>query len=342
MRAACLLAVSLTALGATASGIHSLLPWPNKHSLQDKLDYFEAHKDDFDAIYVGSSQVLYSLVPAHIDAALERRGLAFSSFNFGALGMDAWATEALLNDILAMQPKRLRWVVLEWRPYLLSEYGEADPVTDRERRWHRLPIVTELLSGLVTHPLNSVPWASVRRHTKGLLSAWGNVGEGPALLAHWNDQGSARQREALELLEQGRGHQPRWRDVLQEDKKRAEFLGDGTEYGQQLEQLVARNSATGSVPSMVTRGLERQRLLFSSAGVERIPLILPEMLARPMAFHLAAKGELPGLLAFNRPRAYPALYELTARSDPTHLGRQGANLMGTLMAQALAKVIVDR
>jgi hypothetical protein len=57
-----------------ASGVHSLRPWPSEYGLRAKFEYFAEHKDEFDAVFVGSSVTAYGVIPGTFDAVMRERG----------------------------------------------------------------------------------------------------------------------------------------------------------------------------------------------------------------------------------------------------------------------------
>ena len=66
-----------------ASGFATLVPWPMDYGQRAKFEYFAERKDEFDAIFIGSSVTAYGIVPEVFDAEMQARGHDFRSFNFG-------------------------------------------------------------------------------------------------------------------------------------------------------------------------------------------------------------------------------------------------------------------
>ena len=149
--------IALFALAAVCFCVTSLvtgrsLPEPDLGQVGEKLAWFDAHRDDYDVLFVGSSRVFRGVVPEVFDREMARRGHPVRSFNFGVSGMAGYETSALARRILDDPPRRLRWVVVEldgWDPSLPPE----NRFKRRTVAWHDL---AETLSAVRT------AWASDR------------------------------------------------------------------------------------------------------------------------------------------------------------------------------------
>ena len=74
---------------------------------------FGREKDRYDLVFVGSSLVYRSIDPRIIDEELARAGFRVRSYNLGLPGMRPHEANALLRQVLATKPARLRWAVVE-------------------------------------------------------------------------------------------------------------------------------------------------------------------------------------------------------------------------------------
>ena len=52
---------------ALAAGVRTQVPWVATSGLRAKVDGFAAHRDEYDAVYLGSSHVFHSFRPDVID-----------------------------------------------------------------------------------------------------------------------------------------------------------------------------------------------------------------------------------------------------------------------------------
>ena len=64
-----------------------LTPWPEDFPVTVKLPYLEEHAAEYNAVFIGSSEVFRSFVPNTIDEQLAQEGLDFNSFNLAAQGI---------------------------------------------------------------------------------------------------------------------------------------------------------------------------------------------------------------------------------------------------------------
>lgn len=71
-----------------AGAIRSAMPWPDDYGMRAKLEAFEATKDEYDAIFLGSSDVFRSFNPSVIDEIISQNHSEFRSFNLGIPAID--------------------------------------------------------------------------------------------------------------------------------------------------------------------------------------------------------------------------------------------------------------
>ena len=113
-------ALTNTAIGATAFlltciGLRAILPFPEiDGGVSQKFRFFAAHKDEFDTLFIGSSRVYFQISPAIFDRVTRESGLPTHSFNFGIGGMYLPESAYLLEQILNLKPRNLRWVFIEY------------------------------------------------------------------------------------------------------------------------------------------------------------------------------------------------------------------------------------
>ena len=74
--------IALAAFVATSAVIHSLLPPMTPKGVAAKLKYFCEHKDEFDTVIVGTSQLYYAVSPKIFDATTRENGMPTRTFNW--------------------------------------------------------------------------------------------------------------------------------------------------------------------------------------------------------------------------------------------------------------------
>ena len=130
-------ALALATFLVVAEGIRNLVPWPAEYGMAAKMDAYLEARDEITAIYVGPSTVFRSFRPEIIDPLVsEATGTAFRSFNLGMGAHFGHEVDAQLRELLALRPKKLRWVFIQPTDY----YGDfrlgRNIFTERSVRWH--------------------------------------------------------------------------------------------------------------------------------------------------------------------------------------------------------------
>jgi hypothetical protein len=88
--------------------------YPKVGGVYEKYEHFAAHRDQYNLLFIGSSRFYHQIVPERFDSRVAAiSGALVHSFNFGADGMRPPESFYLLRKILALQPPKLRWVVIE-------------------------------------------------------------------------------------------------------------------------------------------------------------------------------------------------------------------------------------
>ncbi|MBA3963736.1 MAG: hypothetical protein H0X40_17800 [Chthoniobacterales bacterium] len=78
-----------------------------------KLQWFEQHKDEFDIVFVGSSRIYHGVSPKLFDQITAQSGHHWRSFNLGKDGMVQGECLAVVRQIVALHPQKLRYVFFE-------------------------------------------------------------------------------------------------------------------------------------------------------------------------------------------------------------------------------------
>ena len=112
-KAAASLILALVAFALGSALISRLASPRDRGGLSYKLHHFEEHKDSFDAVFFGSSMVMRGVMPRVFDAALRDRGHEIRSFSFALGGMTPHEANSVIRQVLAMEPRRLRYVFVE-------------------------------------------------------------------------------------------------------------------------------------------------------------------------------------------------------------------------------------
>jgi hypothetical protein len=361
-----LLATSLGVCGFLGMGaaLRRALPRPAPSSLSNQLALLEGRKDEIDVLFVGSSKVFRHVDPALFDELMAKSGRRTRSFNLGVPAMGGVETLFALREALAMEPGRLRWVLLDLRDpgHVLS--GD-NHLTERVAAWHDGPGAC-LAARMALE--SEEPWAwrldQFRRHVVAFCYRLGNVGRLRVLTERWVEgtaelrrQARAR-REAGAVLDRGPALNgfaaldwayPRatafQRQML--DERRQAWLAQRADV---LDKIPARRAegwpllrhdASRRDSPELTAG-EQQLFQEITALVHEHGLSLAFMThpdTRQIEYYQRA-GERLGLvrdvLDLDDPQRHPELFEADAFYDRGHLGERGAALYTRALAARFA------
>ncbi len=339
-----LVGLGLLGFGTVALLIHPLVPWPEEKAMRAKYEHFAAHKDEFDAVYIGSSRVLRGIDPRRIDADIEATGRPFRSFNFGLAGMMALESDFVLRELLALSPARLEYVLFEANTW----YGGfddpwADPHSQRNVYWHTLP---QTMKALETLWLSNKPaWERLKlagTHLETMVWKYVNYGQGARIWARLSgtDADEVGEEIAVAEIAEGRGYQPL--EALTDhyhEFNRNEFLKSQDKYKAMIREIPAQNAAPTDLATYNFAALRSQQELVRQAGMQLIYVVLPSMRGSPDARVLHESGHVPVLFHFNQPEKYPFLFEMDRLQDAWHPTRLGTQELSDLLAESLVREI---
>ena len=338
-RAPLLLATFLVVLIGVTLVLRARIPMPAHYDLDDKLKYFLEHKDEFDLIFVGSSATFRNYVPAVVDAGLAEEGLEVKSFNFGIVGFRSFETDFFLKWILAQEPARLKWMVIEPPTFDPPfDYGAIQAAKSELEVHSHTPEETVLivrsvwLADLTLEQKLLETW----RHFKvGMMNAL-NIGRAPSVVAQLAAADDGWEPPAW--LVEGAG--------FQAVEDRPNFvepdpnpLGTRADYRAKAESVERKNRAEVDLARYNRLALERQVAVVRAHGVEPIYCISPMLFVMPEVLSLGRKGLLPNLMAFHLPLSFPALFVYEERIDATHYRRVGAERFSAFLAPRLAEIL---
>src|SRR5882724_5585374 len=149
-------AIAATAFFMTCIGLHAVLPFPEiDGGVSQKFRFFAAHKDEFDTLFIGSSRVYFQISPVIFDRVTRESGMPTHSFNFGVGGMYLPETAYLLEHILNLKPRNLRWVFIEYDE-LQTKWSPENQTSRRAlywADWKRVSLLLRKLTDAGTDPL---------------------------------------------------------------------------------------------------------------------------------------------------------------------------------------------
>jgi len=337
-------ALTNTAIGATAFllsciGLRAILPFPEiDGGVSQKFRFFAAHKDEFDTLFIGSSRVYFQISPAIFDRVTRESGMPTHSFNFGVGGMYLPETAYLLEQILNLKPRNLKWVFIEYDE-LQTKWS---PENQSSRRalywadWKRVSLLLRKLTDAGTDPL----WLS---HPAKLRD----------IILRQNDEKSTRSLLTFYVTQVERNYTniSRAADVLDHflspDTKehRASYLGAGSDGYVTRPNRMSPNEAAAYERALAAAMAEAGTRPLSAYAVEAYRQCAQEVrdigaapifLITPSTTQIGVATEgtgTPGVvMAFNNPQAYPNLFRSSARRDGQHLTKAGADEFTRILA----------
>ena len=92
--------IGVGSFALTCVGLYAILPFPDIDEVSQKLHFFEAHKNEFDTVFIGSSRTYHQISPGIFDDVMRENGRPTHSFNFGVDGMNLPESAYLLEQVL--------------------------------------------------------------------------------------------------------------------------------------------------------------------------------------------------------------------------------------------------
>lgn len=301
--------------------------------LQAKLDYFQAHKDEYDSVFLGSSRIYRAFDPRAFTRTLPSTNGDHRSFNFGIGSMRPHELNSVLRRLLALKPKRLKYVFVElmdWHPTVL------DGMQGHERSiaWHDL---SETASALSTTWNAEVPWterlAAWNADLADLARHYGNVGQG---VRWWRGRPLSAERQAYlqKLMASADGFVALDQEVSPYYAGRREtFLNRYRDlFLQQITEIPATNARPGSLAHLNVDAYLNQQAYVRDHGMQPIYVIPNLRWGTPDLNEL--DGPLENFMSFNHPGRYPELYDERNYFDRGHLTQSGATEFSRELAEA--------
>jgi hypothetical protein len=324
-------AIAVIAFLTTCIGLRAVLPFPEiDGGVSQKFRFFAAHKDEFDTLFIGSSRIYFQISPAIFDRVTRESGLPTHSFNFGIGGMYLPETSYLLEQILNLKPRNLRWVFIEYDE-LQTKWSPENQTSRRAlywADWKRVSLLLRKLTDAGTAPL----WLPDPANLREILLPQNDEKSTGSLLTFYAGQfekNYTNVARAADVLDYFLGRDTR--------ERRARYLGAASDgYVTRPNRMSPGQAAAyerGLAVAMAqigTRPLSPYTVEAYRQCAEEVRNIgaAPIFLITPNTTQISVATEstaLPGVvMAFNNPQTYPSLYRSSVRRDGQHLTKSGA------------------
>jgi hypothetical protein len=331
--------IGVTAFLITCIGLRAVLPFPEiDDGVSQKFRFFAAHKNEIDTLFIGSSRIYFQISPATFDRVTRENGLPTHSFNFGIGGMYLPESAYLLEQILNLKPRNLRWVFIEYDE-LQTKWSPENQTSRRAlywADWKRVSLLFRKLTDAGMGPLWVPNPARLRdivlrqndeKNTRSLLTFYvtqfernyTNIARAADVLDHFLGR-DTNERRASYLGAAGDGYVPRAGGMSS---------SQAAAYERALAAMMTQ-AGTRPLSSYTVEAYRQCAQEVRDIGATPIFLITPSTTQINIATE--SKG-VPGVvMAFNNPRDYPGLYRSSVRRDGQHLTESGADEFTRLVA----------
>lgn len=311
-----------------------------------KYDYYQAHKDEYNTLFFGSSRVYNHIVPDVFDAAANENAKGskapspINSYNFGIPALRGVDSAVLVSEVLKNPPQQLKWVFFETT--LDKGYEPFENArTHRSMYWHtweNTGFATRYILASDESALSKV--VLIGSHLLPALYRQMNVGR--LFTELLPSEFSPREKETAAIFTANEGYYP-LEDEL--NSRRVAFLEPSGQaaYQDQVDRLMQQNAISVAAEPPLAKNkkllLERVARDVRAAGAEPI-FIDPPALSSERDFVAAQQqGIIDHLLSYRDPDKFPQLYAIANRFDPSHLNpataREFSRMLGKDFAQSI-------
>jgi hypothetical protein len=316
--------------------IGRLLPPPQIPTVTPKLEWLARHGDDYDVLFFGSSRTFREIMPEVFDAEMAAAGQPVRSFNVGVDGMRPPEDTYLLEQVLALRTKRLRFVIVECNPIRFKQ-REDDRNTLRAVYWHdwtRLATIARIAffadskkrSWSARYKKISTAWPDFADHLEYWMWNASHLGRGHELLRDWLRPEPAEPLSKSDLGRRGDGFKPAFDLEQMPPSKRAA-------YETELAAMLARPDPTDYADPVSQEELRVKQRLIKRAGGQMV-LVVPPYVGE-LIFHAQPGTALPPELDFCNPTLHPELFAPEHRADAAHTNTEGSKIYTRLIVQGL-------
>ena len=316
--------------------------------ISPKYEYYQAHKDDYNALFFGSSRIYSQVIPEVFDKTAELEGQSLNSYNFGIPAMRAINSTVLLKEVLSNPPKNLKWVFFE---SILDKGYEPirNARTPRVMYWHDWES-TQFAAQYVLSSDESLPNKAVLlySHLLPCFYHYLNVGR---LFSQWLPSNFSEEEKSVAAeFTATEGFYALSDETTAE---RQHFINAQQDYLDRVSVLAGR---TAREPWQKAEGSESGAYLSENkvmllnqvvqavraAGAEPV-FIDPPSLHLENDFQSAKQlGVIDRLLTYRNPNQYPQLYTSENRYDVDHLNQAGSEAFSQLIARDFGHIPIAR
>jgi hypothetical protein len=315
-----------------------VMPHVYPPAIQEKFDYYAAHADGYDVLFVGSSYMHNHLIPEVFDDEMRKQGIEVRSLNLGMFGMQFHEMDLFADALLRVQPKNLRLMVVDGANMKI-DLAPENHFTDRTLWWHTPGQTRAVSRAIQSAPITKGdPRERINIRIRHAALRTFHVGQGPRYLRRlFRDVPTEMPYGGFDSLDQSFAA-----EVPATIKRRDDFLKLRDWYTNQVTQLKAgtlRKDDRELPLPYLREAYTDQVARLSDRGPELVYLVPPLPKSIRGIHTLTKEGVVPTTLRFDLPNTYPQFYALEARFDTGHLIESAAEEYTRLVAQQLAPTL---
>lgn len=333
-------AIALIAFLVAAFLLNRIIPSPaipsNVVFIGPKYEYYQAHKDEYNALFFGSSRIYSHVIPEVFDETAQAAGVEVNSYNFGVPAMRAIDSTVLLKEVLKNPPKDLKWVFFE---SILDKGYEPIPNarTYRSIYWHNWEN-TRFAADYILNSDESLPKKAVLLTSHLIPFLYHQLNVGRVFNQVLPSELSADEQIAAAEVRETEGYYA----LRDEDApKRQAFLANQDAYAEEvaaLRAMQAKPEAADYLSANKRHLLAEVTKAIRAAGAEPI-FVEPPSLHMVNDFQAAQQvGVIDTLLSYKDPNQFIRLYTPDQRYDADHLNDAGSRAFTKLLAKDFSEV----
>jgi hypothetical protein len=341
--------IAVFAFVLVCAGLSALLPFPEIDIVSAEIRFFREHQDQFDTIFVGSSQIHHQISPAIFDRITNEAGHPTRTFNFGINGMFPPESGYVLERLLRTKPRRLKWVFIELGELETRSFPQAE-ASRRSLYWHDWKRTSLVLRKILDGDGQGNALSLPRKMSKLLLPGeersqardlfffhsalfaknFTNIGR-KIDLAWWSSHLGKQGAPPKELGRDGDGFVPQIRTMSAEET---------LTYETGLKDAVA-NAESRFVSPATEQAYRQWAEEVRKIGATPVFLVTPKTTQIKLGFR-PESGIAETVMLFNDAAAYPQLYRNEMRVDADHLNGMAAEEFTELVARKFSQLIQEK
>lgn len=302
-----------------------------------KVEYFKNHKEDYNAVFFGSSHIYRQVNSTLLASLLEQKGLEFKSYNFGTPGTYNPEGYFLYDKFIEkLDSGTLEYAVLELQ--VLNSVSDENYRTTKGSYWNTLEYyryTNEYIehSNYSEEKKNNLYANNKKSHLFRLFDLF--------ILKNYLTR---KKQEAL-----NNGYYSFEKEVIgnpQLEERRRVFLSDTTVLGERIKaaQIDPKKISESYFNSIHFEKLQSLTEKSLQKGVKLFFIITPRMIEEEYKELVPLINSLPDekTIELYQYDQYPKLYSSAFSFDVGHLNNTGADYFTTLLAKELSKKLMNK